>query len=93
MSPRNTIRRHIGRAVRVVKEGLVKQVLEGNGAWSLKHRLADLLLRYRSTPHSTTGTGGSVAQWLGSLGSGYPRFKTRSSHSLNLILAVPDSTS
>ena len=43
------------RSVRVVKEALVKQVLEGNRARSLKHRLADFLLRYRTTPHSTTG--------------------------------------
>ena len=43
------------RLVRVVKEALVKQVLEGNRARSLKHRLADFLLRYRTTPHSTTG--------------------------------------
>ena len=39
----------------MVKEALVKQVLEGNRARSLKHRLADFLLRYRTTPHSTTG--------------------------------------
>ena len=43
------------RAVRVVKEALVKQVLEGNKSRSIKHRLADFLLRYRTTPHSTTG--------------------------------------
>ena len=43
------------RAVRVVKEALVKQVLEGNKSRSIKHRLADFLLRCRSTPHSTTG--------------------------------------
>ena len=43
------------RSVRVVKEALVKQVLEGNRARSLKHSLADFLLRYRTTPHSTTG--------------------------------------
>ena len=43
------------RSVRVIKEALVKQVLDSNRAWSLKHRLADFLLRYRTTPHSTTG--------------------------------------
>ena len=43
------------RAVRIVKEALVKQVLEGNKSRSIKHRLADFLLRYRTTPHSTTG--------------------------------------
>ena len=43
------------RSVRVVKEALVKQVLEGNKSRSMKHRLADFLLRYRTTPHSTTG--------------------------------------
>ena len=43
------------RSVRVVKEALVKQVLEGNKGRSIKHRLADFLLRYRTTPHSTTG--------------------------------------
>ena len=42
------------RSVRVVKEALVKQVLEGNKSRSMKHRLADFLLRYRTTPHSTT---------------------------------------
>jgi len=43
------------RSVKVVKEALVKQVLEGNKGRSMKHRLADFLLRYRTTPHSTTG--------------------------------------
>ena len=43
------------RSVRIVKEALVKQVLEGNKGSSKKHRLADFLLRYRSTPHNTTG--------------------------------------
>ena len=43
------------RAVRIVKEALVKQVLEGNKSRSIKHRLADFLLRYCATPHSTTG--------------------------------------
>ena len=41
--------------MRVVNEALVKKVLEDNRARSLKHRLADFLLRYRRTPHSTTG--------------------------------------
>ena len=43
------------RAVKIVKEALVKQALEGNKSSSIKHRLADFLLRYRTTPHSTTG--------------------------------------
>ena len=43
------------RSVRVVKEALVKQVLEGNRARPMEHRLADFLQRYRTTPHSTTG--------------------------------------
>lgn len=43
------------RLVRVVKEALVKQVLEGNSARPMEHRLPDFLLRYRTTPHSTTG--------------------------------------
>ena len=42
------------RSVRVVKEALVKQVLEGNKSRSMKHRLADFLLRYCTTPHSNT---------------------------------------
>ena len=43
------------RSVRVVKEALIKQVLEGNKSRSMKHRLAEFLLRYHTTPHSTTG--------------------------------------
>ena len=43
------------RAIRIVKEVLVKQVLEGNKSRSIKHRFADFLLGYRTTPHSTTG--------------------------------------
>ena len=43
------------RAVRVVMEALVKQILEGNKSRSIKHRLADFLLRYRTIPPSTTG--------------------------------------
>ena len=43
------------REVRIVKEALVKQVSKGNKSTSIKHRLADFLLRYRTTPHSTTG--------------------------------------
>ena len=41
------------------------------------------------------GSGGSVAQRLGilALRSRDPGFKTRSDHSLNLILVVPGSTS
>ena len=44
------------RSVRVVKEALIKQVLEGNKSRSMKYRLADFLLRYRTTPHSNTST-------------------------------------
>ena len=36
-------------------EALVKQVLEGKTNMSIKHRLANFLLRYPTTPHSTTG--------------------------------------
>ena len=43
------------RAVTIVKEAHVKQVLEGNKSRSIKHRFADFLLGYRTTPHSTTG--------------------------------------
>ena len=50
------------RSVRVVKEALVKTVLEGNRARPVEHRLADFLLRYRTTPHSTTGV--APAEWL-----------------------------
>ena len=38
-----------------MKEALVKQVLEGNRARPMENRVADFLLRYRTTPHSTTG--------------------------------------
>ena len=41
------------RAVRIVKEALVKQVLEGNKSRSINRRLADFLLRYRTTPNSS----------------------------------------
>ena len=43
------------RSVRIVKEALKKQVLTGNSNLSMKHRLANFLLMYRTTPHSTTG--------------------------------------
>ena len=43
------------RSVRMVKEALVKQVLEGNRARPMEHRPANFLLRYHTTPHSTTG--------------------------------------
>ena len=43
------------RSVRVVKDALVKQVLEGKKGISMKHRLANFPFRYRTTPHSTTG--------------------------------------
>ena len=33
----------------------MKQVLEGNRARPMEHRVADFLFRYRTTPHSTTG--------------------------------------
>ena len=38
-----------------MKEALVKHVLEGNRARPMEHRVADFLLKYRTTPHSTTG--------------------------------------
>ena len=41
--------------MRVVKDALVKQVLEGKKGISMKHSLANFLFRYRTTPHSTTG--------------------------------------
>ena len=43
------------RSVRVVKEAWEKQVLQGIGGMTLKHRLANFLIKYRSTPHSVTG--------------------------------------
>ena len=43
------------RAVRLSKESFTKQVIESNSERSLKHRIAYFLLRYRSTPHGTTG--------------------------------------
>ena len=43
------------RSVRVVKEALAKQVIQGTQGVSMKHRLANFLFRYRTTPHSTTG--------------------------------------
>ena len=46
------------RAVRVLKESLVKQLkaMERSGRYqSLQHRLDNFLLGYRSTPHSVTG--------------------------------------
>ena len=43
------------RSVRIVKKALVRHVLEGNKCSSMKHRLADFLLRYCTTPHSSTG--------------------------------------
>ena len=58
------------RLVRVVKEAPVKQVLDGKRALSLKHRLADLLLRYRTIPHRTTGT--SPAELVHETSSAYP---------------------
>ena len=43
------------RSVSVVKDAVVKQVLEGKKGISMKHRLANFLFKYRATPHSTTG--------------------------------------
>ena len=34
---------------------MVKQVLEGTKGMSMKHRLANFLFRFCTTPHSTTG--------------------------------------
>ena len=41
--------------MRVVKDALVKQVLEGRQGVSMKQRLANFLFRYCTTPQSTTG--------------------------------------
>nr|XP_054759939.1 uncharacterized protein K02A2.6-like [Lytechinus pictus] len=43
------------RTVRVVKEALKKQVFDGSSKFSMKRRLANFLLKYRTTPQSTTG--------------------------------------
>nr|XP_006818949.1 PREDICTED: uncharacterized protein K02A2.6-like [Saccoglossus kowalevskii] len=43
------------RSVRVVKKALLKQVLQCTMDVSMKHRIANFLLRCRTTPHSTTG--------------------------------------
>lgn len=45
------------RSVQILKRALLKQILEekGKSPISLKHRLANFLLRYRSTPHTVTG--------------------------------------
>ena len=43
------------RSVRVVKDALGKQVLRGKQGISMRYRLANFLLRYRTTPQSTTG--------------------------------------
>ena len=43
------------RSVRIVKEALKKQVLQGCSKLSMKHRLASFLLKYRTTPQTTTG--------------------------------------
>ena len=42
------------RAVRKAEEALVKQLLEGNKGRAIKHRQGNFLLRYRTTPRSTT---------------------------------------
>ena len=39
----------------MVKEALVKQVLQGTGHMPMKHRLANFLIKYRSTFRSVTG--------------------------------------
>jgi hypothetical protein len=43
------------RSVRIVKEALAKQVLDGKKGMSMKHRLANFLIKYRTTPQSVTG--------------------------------------
>ena len=43
------------RSVRVVKVALEKQVLQGTGGMTMKHGLANFLIKYRSTSHSVTG--------------------------------------
>lgn len=44
------------RSVQILKRALLKQVLEGDtGTVSLKRRLANFLLTYRTTPHTVTG--------------------------------------
>lgn len=43
------------RSVRIVKEALAKQVFANKKGMSMKHRLANFLIKYRSTPHSVTG--------------------------------------
>ena len=43
------------RSVRIVKEVLRKQVLSGGSKYNMKQRLANFLLKYRTTPQSTTG--------------------------------------
>ena len=40
------------RSVRVVREALEKHVLQGIGRMTKKHRLANFLIKYRSTPHN-----------------------------------------
>ena len=43
------------RSLRVVKDALVKQVLEGKQGISMKRRLVNFLFRYCTTPQITTG--------------------------------------
>lgn len=43
------------RGVQILKKALKRQDFDGR-KWSLQQRLANFLLRYRVTPHSTTGT-------------------------------------
>ena len=43
------------RSVRMVKEALEKQVLQGIGGMTLKRTLANVLIKYRSILHGVTG--------------------------------------
>ena len=43
------------RSVHVVKGALEKQVLQETGGMTIKHRLANFLIKCHSTPHSVTG--------------------------------------
>ncbi|XP_060068314.1 uncharacterized protein K02A2.6-like [Ylistrum balloti] len=42
-------------SVQILKRALLKQVSNGDGQYSMQHRLSNFLLKYRSTPHSVTG--------------------------------------
>ncbi|XP_055958471.1 uncharacterized protein K02A2.6-like [Patella vulgata] len=43
------------RSVQTVKQGLLKQIMEGHTNQTLQHRLDNFLLTYRITPHTVTG--------------------------------------